>query len=112
MANKNATLNYAYGINKGVVCEELTLSAGDIAIIPLKREQRMAVAIKNTSSSDVTVTVKAGNRYASALGDVETVVAASKTIVIPLNDTARYMQEDGKIHIKVSGAATLNAFVV
>lgn len=112
MANKNATLNYAYGKTEGITCEVLDATSSDTVVIPIKREQCMGVILTNKGTSKVTATIKAGNRYAAALGDVSIEVNGSSQVLVPLNDTARYMQEDGNIHLTTTGALTVNAFVI
>lgn len=77
------------------------------------KDNSVKIVVDNTATSDCTLTLKAGEKQNSILGD--SVIALKKsavTVISPLRDMARYENKDGSIDIDFSESFTGTIFAV
>ena len=115
MAETKKALIYAAGMDNGATGDIITTNATDTFLVPMKREQSMGLAIVGGSSA-AKITLKAGTEYKKSLGDNTIDIPASKAVVIPLYDSARYKigtgDNAGCIAFTTTAAVSVIPFVI
>lgn len=78
------------------------------------KDNSLKIVIDNTyATSDSTLTIKAGNKQNSILGDsTVALVKSATTVIAPLRDMARYENSDGSIDLDFSTGFTGSIFAV
>lgn len=77
------------------------------------KDNSIKIVVENTATSDATLTIKAGEKQNSMLGDSSIALAKSSvTVIAPIRDAARYEKEDGSIDIDFSSGFTGTVYAV
>lgn len=104
--NSNLTDAVSGGTAIGIAIDS-TLVTNGATIAPGVSPEHVVLRVTNTSVADKTVTVRAGNRFQSASGDlVTTVVAGIGIQEIGPFASARFLQQDGSMSIDFATGLT------
>lgn len=81
--------------------------------IPVSKDERMAIYVKNGSASPITATVVKGNGICSVQGDLAVTVAASEERIIGPLESARFVDTTtGKITLNISAVTSVTLGVI
>ncbi len=78
-----------------------------------EKDNSLKIVIANTASSDSTVTIKAGDKQNSQLGDsIVALTQNAETVISPIRDMARYERNDGSIYLDFGEGFTGTIYAV
>lgn len=98
-ANSNLSDAVSGGSALGIAVDSTLVTNGATVASPVSPEH-VVLVVANTSGADRTVTIRAGNRFQAAAGDLVTTVTASIGIQqIGPFASARFLQADGSMSI-------------
>lgn len=100
------------GVKNGSVV--FTPAAGAASqTIPVSKDERMCVYVKNGSGAGITATVKKGNGICSVDGDLAVSVGAGAEAIIGPLESARFVDTTtGKITLTLSATTTVTVGVI
>ena len=107
-----ADITKTNAVTNGSVTFTPTAGAASQTIV-VSKDERVVLYVKNGSAAEITVTVKAGDGIASAMGDLAVAVAAGAEKLIGPLESARFgSKSTHKITVTLSATTTVTVGVI